>query len=156
MKRLVAVNLVIFAFAFSIYCASIMHGTTQEVGFGSSPTAAKVSVNGKELGNTPIIEDLKRKNQYLVKIELEGYLPYETTITKKVSGWVWGNVLFGGLLGLAVDAITGGLYNLHPEQIQAELRRGTAFKIKDNTLYIFTVLHPKPDWEKVGTLNKVY
>jgi hypothetical protein len=37
---------------------------------------------------------------------------------------VWGNIVFGGIIGLAVDAITGGLYKLAPEQVSAQLARG--------------------------------
>lgn len=43
---------------------------------------------------------------------MDGYLPDETTLTKKVSGWVRGNLVFGGLIGLAVDAISGGMAQL--------------------------------------------
>lgn len=40
-----------------------------------------------------------------------------------VSGWVWGNVFFGGLIGLAIDAGTGNLHNIEPEHIQANLTK---------------------------------
>src|SRR6056297_542367 len=93
-------------------CASIIHGTGQDVGFSSSPTNALVTINGVELGRTPLTTELKRKNNHMVKLELDGYMPYETTFTRKVSGWVWGNIVFGGLIGLAVDGISGGIYKL--------------------------------------------
>ena len=95
-------------------CASIIHGTTQEIGITSIPIDAEVTVDGGTVGRTPVIADLSRKNQHFVTIELDGYMPYETTITKSASGWVWGNIVFGGLIGLAVDAISGGFYTLSP------------------------------------------
>jgi hypothetical protein len=58
----------------------------------------------------------------MLKAELPGYAPYEMAFTKSVSGWVWGKVLFGGLIGLGVDAISGGLYYLTPEQVMGEMR----------------------------------
>ena len=139
-----------------IGCASIMHGTSQEVGISSTPSGAKVSVSSQSFGTTPVIVNLKRKNNHIIKIELEGYLPYETTLTKKVSGWVWGNIVLGGLIGLAVDAISGGLYTLSPEQIQAELSKdGNAyFKLTDNVLCVFATLNPDPSWTKVGQMAK--
>ncbi len=72
-----------------------------------------------------------------------------------MSGWVWGNIFFGGLIGLAVDAITGGLYNLSPEQINAELRKGgeNSF-LKQKDIYIFTTLDPDPNW-KHRTLKQI-
>lgn len=36
-------------------CASIMHGTTQQVSVASSPTGAQLSVNGMTMGTTPVI-----------------------------------------------------------------------------------------------------
>ena len=103
-------------------CATIIHGgTTQDVSVNSVPTAASVTVDGETKGKTPAMIDLKRKNSHKITIAMEGYQPYEIATTKKVSGWVWGNILFGGLIGLAVDAISGGLYNIEPEIIQAQL-----------------------------------
>ena len=135
-------------------CATIMHGTKQSIGISSVPTDAQVTVDGVQLGRTPVIADLSRKEMHFVTIELDGYLPYDTTLTKSVSGWVWGNIVFGGVIGLAVDAISGGLYNLTPEQIEAELRE----QLSDcpgceEGLFIVAVLHPDPDWQKIGTLQ---
>lgn len=138
-------------------CASIIHGTSQQIGIGSTPSGAKVTVSGQSFGTTPIIADLKRKDNHIVKIELDGYMPYETTLTRKVSGWVWGNVLFGGLIGLAVDAISGGLYNLSPEQVQATLNKEESanLQLTDDALYVFVTLDPDPSWKKVGQMTKV-
>jgi len=135
-------------------CASIMHGTTQQIGVSSSPSGAKVTVNGQQKGKTPVILDLKRGDNHVLKIELDGYLPYETTLTKKVSGWVWGNVVAGGLIGLAVDAISGGLYNLTPEQVQASLAKGAQMQLDENGLYVMTTFEVDPEWTKVGQLAK--
>ena len=33
-----------------------------------------------------------------------------------------GNIVFGGFIGLAVDAISGGIYQLTPDQVLAEMR----------------------------------
>lgn len=137
-------------------CATIMHGTTQQVGIESTPSGAKVTVDGQFFGTTPIVANLKRGENHTVKIEMEGYLPYETTLVKKISGWVWGNIVFGGVIGLAVDAITGGLYQLSPEQIHATLaKRGSAqLRLKDDSLYVFVTLNPDPSWKKVGQMAK--
>jgi len=131
-----------------------MHGTTQQIGVSSSPSGAKVTVNGQQKGKTPVILDLKRGENHVLKIELDGYLPYETTLTKKVSGWVWGNVVAGGLIGLAVDAISGGLYNLTPEQVQANLAKGAQMQLDENGLYVMTTFEVDPEWTKVGQLAK--
>ena len=90
-----------------------------------------------------------------VRIELAGYKPYETTLTRKVSGWVWGNIVFGGLIGLAVDAISGGLYNLTPEQVSGTLLANSS-KVAPlhDGLYVVVVLKPQPEWRKVAQLQR--
>ena len=134
-------------------CGTIMHGTTQEISISSSPSNALVTVNRQLTGRTPVVFDLSRKNRHLVQIELDGYEPYELTMTRSVSGWVVGNILFGGLIGLAVDAISGGLYKLSPEMINAEMRSaGTSVNMKDGSVYVVVVLEPSPDWERIGQL----
>ena len=90
----------------------------------------------------------------MVKIELDGYHADETTLTREVSGWVWGNIVFEGLIGSVIDASAGGMYKLSPEQINADLKSSQANVIKnDNGILIAVVMKADPYWEKVGTLN---
>ncbi|MBW7886814.1 MAG: PEGA domain-containing protein [Bacteroidetes bacterium] len=147
------------AIVFSILfwgCATIMHGSSQKVGISSSPTGAKVTVDGKILGDAPLFANLGRGDEHIITLELPGYQKSQFTITKSVSGWVWGNIIFGGLIGLAIDAVSGGLYDLSPEQINAELKKDgiTAIQQKDG-VYILSVMSPNPNWKKIGNLNPV-
>ena len=136
-------------------CATIMNQTTQAIGISSNPTGATVTVDSEPHGKTPVVTKLSRKDNHVVKLELAGYKPFETTLTRHVSGWVWGNIAFGGLIGLAVDAITGGMYKLTPDQITGELRKeGQSALLRDDTLYVAVVLTPDPRWEKIGQLQK--
>ena len=142
-------------------CATIMHGTSQDIGFQSSPTNAKVLVDGLPMGNTPVVAKLSRKDNHIVKMNLDGYQPFEATLTRGTSGWVWGNIVFGGLIGLAVDAMSGGLYNLTPNQISGQLSGGvipqgkppTAMITKDG-IFITVVMHADPAWKRIGSLAK--
>ena len=137
----------------TVGCASIMHGTTQKIGISSAPTGAKVTVNNMPLGNTPVFADLKRGQEHIVTIEMEGYEKSQLTLTKSVSGWVWGNIVFGGLIGLAVDAISGGFYKLSPEQLNAELRKnGANVSSTKDGIIVVAVLQPDPAWKKIGNL----
>lgn len=135
-------------------CATIMHGTGQKLDIMSTPGGAKVFVDKQSQGMTPVEAKLSRKDHHFVRLELEGYEPFETTITRKVSGWVWGNIVFGGLIGLAVDAISGGLYKLSPEELQAEMKKtGVSYRLEPDTMLITVTLRPDPRWEKVGQLQ---
>ena len=139
---------------FTQACGTIMQGTTQQIGINSNPSKASVTINGQNKGATPMIVDLKRKDSHMIRIELDGYEPYETTLTRKVSGWVWGNIVFGGLIGLVVDASAGGMYNLTPEQINAELRGGQlSYNENNDGFFIAVVLEPNSEWEKIGSLK---
>lgn len=138
-------------------CGTIIHGSKQDVSISSNPSSASVTIDNQEIGKTPLTTNLSRKDHHMVKIELAGYLPYETKLTRKVDGWIAGNIIFGGLIGLAVDAITGGMYKLTPDQIQAELRNNTvSVKQLKNSMYIAVVLKPKEEWQKVGQLEKAF
>lgn len=153
MKRL---SVILGALALTA-CASIMHGTSQDVGISSSPTGAKVMVDNLQGANTPYVAKLSRKDNHIVKITMDGYAPAELTLTKSVSGWVWGNVVFGGLIGLAVDAISGGLYNLTPDQLQATLagQAKTSLAPTKDGIYVVLVKHAPSEWTKVGQLQRL-
>jgi hypothetical protein len=134
-------------------CASIVHGRTQDIGISSSPSGARVTIDSVESGRTPFVAKLSRKNRHVVKLSVDGYSPTELTLTKGVSGWAWGNIIFGGLIGLAVDASTGALYNLNPAELEATLARQGArvTPIKDG-VHVVLVMMPSPTWSKVGLL----
>ena len=136
-------------------CATIIHGSRQTVGISSNPTSAKVSVDGQSYGVTPVSALLTRKDNHLVKIELPGYLPYETTLTRNVDGWIAGNIVFGGLIGLAVDAISGGMYKLSPAQVQSQLLNQTAETVSNDNIYLFITLNPDPEWEMVYVMERL-
>lgn len=134
-------------------CATVMHGTRQSVSISSYPSDAEVWVDNQYIGKSPTIVELKRKENHHVKIELKGYQPYEIILSHQLSGWVFGNLVYGGVLGLAVDAISGGLYKLTPDQVQVEMQKeNLGLAPKSDELYIAAVLVPDPSWEKIGQL----
>lgn len=104
------------------------------------------------IGNTPLYADLERKKGHIVLITLEGYQPYQITLTRGKTGWIWGIVISFGLVGVVVDVITGVVYKLEPEQVSVAMVRSTAIR-QDGGLYIMTVLKPEPTWERVGQLT---
>lgn len=153
-RSLTAVS-ILSAFALSA-CASIMHGTSQEVGISSTPTSASVSIDNVTKGQTPFVAKLSRKDNHVIHIAADGFQPADLTLTRSVSGWVWGNLLFGGVIGLAVDAITGGLYKLTPDQLSATLAKQSASiaHTKDG-FYVILVPAAEKGWMKVGQLQRV-
>jgi hypothetical protein len=146
-------------------CASIVHGTEQKINFASQPTGAKIIIDGIERGTAPKSIILKRKGRaqgepsdkkgYAVKIELEGYQPHEVSITRQVDGWFIGNLFFGGLIGILIDATNGAMYKLTPDQITAQMATTMAVSEKgDGCIYFGVTLTPDPNWVKIGTMSK--
>jgi len=103
-------------------CATIIHGTRQNIAVNSVPSGAKVIVKGVQIATTPAVIELKRnESNIILRFEKEGYEPVEIALNRSVDGWIAGNIIFGGLIGLAVDFISGAAYKLSPSEVQAVL-----------------------------------
>jgi hypothetical protein len=104
-------------------CATIMHGDSQEVEISSIPAGAVAYIEGNSF-ITPARVRLKRGyplQEQQILFQKEGFKPAYAKIEQKLSGWLWGDIIWGILPGLAVDAITGAAFDLHPTQITAIL-----------------------------------
>jgi hypothetical protein len=96
-------------------CASITRGSTEEFTVESNPSGAKVAIDTGETGVTPATFIVKRKPDLVVTISKDGY----ETVTRKVvskmkakgGAALAGNVLVGGIIGIAADSITGATLN---------------------------------------------
>ncbi|RIJ47928.1 hypothetical protein D1614_12435 [Maribellus luteus] len=114
-------------------CASIVSKSIYSVSINSNPSEANISITtekGKEVfnGNTPAVVDLKagdgffKKASYSVKFSKSGYEEKVVPIHFKLDGWYWGNIIFGGLIGmLIVDPATGAMYKLDNDFISETL-----------------------------------
>jgi hypothetical protein len=113
-------------------CASIFNGPTQSVSVQSVPEGASVSVTNKagdkiHSGTAPVTITLKRgagyfkSEVYTFAFTKEGYATKELIITGGISGWYFGNILLGGVIGMvAVDPVTGAMYGF-PETVVGTL-----------------------------------
>ncbi|CAN5400346.1 hypothetical protein BH23BAC1_BH23BAC1_21270 [soil metagenome] len=154
-KKLIlfVLSLIILSSFFSS-CATIINGSRQPISISSSPSGAKITIDGIPTAATPFIAKLKRRDYHFIKIEMDGYLPSEILLARKVSGWIAGNIVFGGLVGLILDVATGSMYRLTPEQVWAELKPGiTEASLKDG-IYIGVTLTPDANWDKIGQLER--
>ena len=119
---LVNALLILSLLAISSGCATIIHGTTQDVGITTDPTGADLLLDGKERYQSPIKVTMKRKEDHMVEIIKDGYQKETVYIQSVLSGAVAGNLLAGGIIGMGVDAMSGGGYRLVPENIDIRLR----------------------------------
>lgn len=112
-------------------CATITKGTDDTVRINSQPEGAKVTLaetRGKltdQYCQTPCLLELNRKWNYKVTFEKDGYKSLETLLEPKLSGdgtaGMAGNILFGGIVGAAVDGSTGAMNDLKPNPMIAVL-----------------------------------
>jgi len=141
-------------------CASIVSGTHQEIRVNSTPSGAVVKVDNAISGQTPTILTLSAKESHQVRIELAGYKPYEVALTQKTNGWIFGNIFFGGLIGIVVDMNTGAAYALTPNKIDAQLisakctGRVSHASYGDKQLLVTLVSKADPSWQRIGQLEK--
>lgn len=136
-------------------CATIISGSKQKVSFTSTPAKAIVFVNNINLGVTPFEAKLKRAvKTHNVKIVLEGYKPYETQLTRKFNGWYIGNIAFGGIIGLIVDASTGAMYKISDSEVNVSLENNVAMTKTVDGLNVAVVMEVNENLEKVGQLEK--
>ena len=149
MKSYPVLFILLFALL-SISCATIVHGVNQPVNFNSQPGGATVIIDGNKLDQTPCLLELERKISHLVEISLDGYETKTIEIKKELSGWVAGNILLGGLIGLAVDAITGAMYKLEPDLVSVQLEKNSASADNSDLFYIMVVMEPQPGWQKIA------
>src|SRR5262245_20944244 len=113
--------------AFSVRCASIIHGTTQTIPINSEPPGAKAELRCLEGSvdtgsTTPTSVTLKRsKVSCTIVVSKEGYQPATYQLQRNLSGWYLGNLILGGLVGLIVDAADGAMFTQSPSRISAIL-----------------------------------
>ena len=114
-------------------CATIVSKSTQTMTLTSVPDGATVRITNRSgvavnSSSTPSTVTLKKgrgyfkPETYTLSFSKEGYKPVDITVRGSVNGWYFGNVIFGGLIGLlAVDPATGAMYTLQPKEVAATL-----------------------------------
>ncbi len=111
-------------FLISMYsCATIVSGRTQNVPVVSNPSGAIVTV-GTQKQMTPATFILDKKQEYVVRVEKEGYESVEIIMKKGISGWIWGNIVFGligGPIGVVIDISNGSATKFVPSPIEVNL-----------------------------------
>ena len=94
-------------------CATIMNGDMVDVPVYTTPSGATVVINGATYTSPTTVMVPRGKGDFKLHIKKEGYEPVDIMLTQSHDGWLWGNILFGGLIGLAVDFMSGDAYDLH-------------------------------------------
>lgn len=134
-------------------CASIVHGGPRLITLNSSPAGATATISkqGTDVvvhrGTTPLTVSLDPKRGYFkgqsysVSFALAGYQTATVQLRSEISGWYFGNILFGGLIGMViVDPATGSMWNISPNKITHALTSEQATMLESGNGFIVALL----------------
>lgn len=107
-------------------CATVTRGTSQQFTVTSTPEGARVSTsNGFTCESTPCTFRMPRKDAFRATVSKDGYVSQEHEIDSRISGaggaGFAGNVLVGGVIGMAVDGNSGAMKDLTPNPLVVTL-----------------------------------
>ncbi len=127
--------------AVAVGCATITKGTDDLVTIDTKPDGAQCILFTPDkqiavVNPTPgSIKVPKSKKDLSVRCEKDGYFPTEGVIASSFQAMTIGNVLFGGIIGVAIDAGSGAMHKyesgvsitLIPESFSSEEERDGFF-----------------------------
>ena len=119
MKNVMSGVLLCALVAFTGGCGTIVNGFHQDLAVTSNPGGALVSIDGEPKGTTPVVVSVRRGHGHVVKVEQPGYYPIEASVAPITSPWEWGNLISWTFIGVAIDAWTGGMYDLSQDRVYA-------------------------------------
>lgn len=132
---------------FASGCASIVSDSQYDVRVNSDPASAYTitNQNGLEVagGRTPDVVSLAASRgffsgaMYTMTFEADGYDKKTVQLLSSVDGWVVGNLLFGGPIGLVIDGATGSMFKLESLASQRLDRTQSAQADTDLTIVFF-------------------
>ena len=112
-------------------CATVTRGTTTTISVVSEPPGASVKTsNGFACSPTPCGMKVPRKDGFDVTVSKDGFQPVTSHVRAVVSGGggagFAGNIVAGGLIGMAVDGSNGSMNDLVPNPVKVTLEPAPA------------------------------
>lgn len=111
-------------------CATLFTGTSDSIHFESNPSGAKIMIAGLDVGKTPATITIQRSfNEKLVTLKLAGYETRVFTLQREFNTVALLNML--GIVGWAIDAMTGSIYRYNPKAYDIELDAVVSYNMDD-------------------------
>ena len=128
-------------------CGVIFGGTRENITATSAPDGARITMSPSAGSfTTPASMSLERKHNYTLTFTKDGYEPATFQINRSIRGGIVVlDVLFTGLLGVIIDAVTGGWYKLEPKSAVVALTRAEGFTNGPETVEINISVGPSED-----------
>lgn len=126
MKKTIILILLISVFLKG--CASITHGRASWLRVETNPSNIEVKLYGINNGEsikqtTPFRVELDKGSDYKLVIETPNYKSEEVVIRRKITGWFWGNILVGWIVGFAIDALSHNMWDHNQHLITLDLEK---------------------------------
>jgi hypothetical protein len=149
-----------FTALFAGGCASIVHSGNRTIDINTEPVGAKATVSRPDgaivsVQTTPCTFSLDPKRgyfkgqNYILTLELTGYKTTEVELQPELSGWYFGNIVFGGLIGLViVDPLTGSMWNITPDKIDQPLSSSQTALIREHKGFVVVLVSQITDNER--------
>ena len=119
-----------FSFVFlalvTVSCASVTRNSHESFEILSDPSGATVRSSTGWTCITPCKIEIKRRTAFALDIEKEGYQAIRMMVRAEIDSagrtGLAGNIIFGGLIGAAIDSGSGAMYShpVNPLVIQLE------------------------------------
>lgn len=106
-------------------CASIVKGGSQSITITTPPTTGANCMLSSSQGHWTVVSPnvvtvSRSKEDMAVHCSKTGWQDATATIPSNFDGWTIGNLVFGGLIGVGIDAATGAI-NEYPNTFQVPM-----------------------------------
>ena len=107
-------------------CATVTRGTTTKFKVESTPSGASMKTTTGFACTTPCTLKLPRKEAFDATVSKSGFRTQTVHVLSKVRGGgtagLVGNVVAGGILGMAIDGTNGSMDDLVPNPLKVTLQ----------------------------------
>lgn len=113
--------LLIFVFCSLSGCGAMLTGTHETIPTDSNPQGAEIWIDGVMVGKTPLKLEVDSSAEHTIVFKYEDKEHSIRTTHRLKGGFVFLDIFFTGLIGIIVDAATGGWYVATPSSINVDL-----------------------------------
>lgn len=105
-------------------CGVIFGGTRQSIRATSSPEGAVIRTAPQTVEyKTPTTLNLERKQEYVLTFAAPGYSEQKVELQRSIRGGILVLDILSGVVGVVIDAATGGWYKLSPDVTNVSLTK---------------------------------
>ena len=161
MKKVIGIGALVLVLS---GCSSIVSQSEYSVAINSNPDTSNFVITNKSgqnvhSGVTPATVTLRSSSgyfsgeRYTITFSKEGYPEKIFTMSSSIDGWYFGNILFGGPIGLlVVDPATGAMYNL-PERVDVSLDEAVSVNSQEEIIIATVDSLSDEDKDRLVKLN---